>query len=172
MEALKALMEDFNPAKFLPDLSTFLGKVEAVMRIAVMIAPLVLLGLGLLYFLASPKEANYKLGYRCFWGMSSVESWQFTQKLAGIVWSLLGLTLCIIMTVLSGKFREMDADTMTNLAAKYIIWELISVVVSILLINLTVFVCFDRKGILRGFIRNRGKETKPRRAPARKPRKQ
>ena len=74
MEAIKALTEGADLTKLLPDLSTFLGKVEALMRIAIMIAPLVLLGLGLLYFLAAPKEANYKLGYRCFWGMSSVEA--------------------------------------------------------------------------------------------------
>ena len=105
MEALKALMEDFDPAAIMPDLSTFLGKLEVGMRVAVMAAPLVLLGLGLLYFLSAPKEANYKLGYRFFWGMSSVEAWQFTQRLAGIVWCVLGLTLCIVMAVLSGKFR-------------------------------------------------------------------
>jgi len=153
MDAIKALTEGADLAKLLPDLSTFLGKVEALVSIAVMIAPLVLLGLGLLYFLAAPKEANYKLGYRCFWGMSSVESWQFTQKLAGIVWSILGFTLCIVMTVQSGKFRGMEADTMAYLAMKYLLLELACVVGSIILINLTVFVCFNRKGILREFLR-------------------
>lgn len=152
MEAIKALTEGADLAKILPDLSTFLGKVEALMRIAVMVAPLVLLGLGLLYFLAPPKEANYKLGYRCFWGMSSVEAWLFTQKLAGSVWSVMGFVLCIVMTVQSGKFPGMEADAMAYLAVKYLLWELGCVVGSILLINLTVFVCFNRKGILREFL--------------------
>ena len=162
MDALKALLEDFDPAAIMPDLSTFLGKLEIAMRAAVMAAPLVLLGLGLLYFLAAPKEANYKLGYRFFWGMSSVEAWQFTQKLAGIAWSILGLVLCIVMTVLSGNFRELEADAMTYLAVKYILWELGCVVVSILLINLTVLVCFDRKGVLRSFIRTKTGRRTPR----------
>ena len=162
MEALKALMEDFDPAAIMPDLSTFLGKLEVGMRVAVMAAPLVLLGLGLLYFLAAPKEANYKLGYRFFWGMSSVEAWQFTQRLAGIVWCVLGLTLCIVMAVLSGKFRGMEADAMTYRAVKYILWELGYVVVSVLLINLTVLVCFDRKGDLRPFIQARTDRPQPR----------
>lgn len=159
MEAIKALMEGFDLAKILPDLSTFLGKVEAVTRVAVMIAPLVLLGLGLLYFLASPKEANYKLGYRCFWGMSSVESWQFTQKLAGAVWSIMGFTLCVVMTVLSGKFRGMEANVMVDLAVKYLLIQLACVVGSIILINLTVFVCFNRKGIMREFLQRRNRTT-------------
>ena len=162
MEAIKALTEGADLTKLLPDLSTFLGKVEALMRIAIMIAPLVLLGLGLLYFLAAPKEANYKLGYRCFWGMSSVEAWQFTQKLAGIVWSILGFVLCIVMTVQSGKFQGMEADAMAYLAVKYLLVELVCVVVSILLINLTVFVCFNHKGILREFLQRVPSQRSPR----------
>ena len=162
MEAIKALTEGADLTKLLPDLSTFLGKVEALTRIAIMIAPLVLLGLGLLYFLASPKEANYKLGYRCFWGMSSVEAWQFTQKLAGIVWSILGFVLCIVMTVQSGKFQGMEADAMAYLAMKYLLVELVCVVVSILLINLTVFVCFNHKGILREFLQRGPSQRSPR----------
>ena len=43
MEALKALMKDFDPAALMPDLTTVLGKVEAGMRLAVMIGPMVLL---------------------------------------------------------------------------------------------------------------------------------
>ena len=162
MEAIKALTEGADLTKLLPDLSTFLGKVEALMRIAIMIAPLVLLGLGLLYFLAAPKEANYKLGYRCFWGMSSVEAWQFTQKLAGIVWSILGFVLCIVMTVQSGKFQGMEADAMAYLAMKYLLVELVCVVVSILLINLTVFVCFNHKGIRREFLQRGPSQRSPR----------
>ena len=162
MEAIKALTEGADLTKLLPDLSTFLGKVEALTRIAIMIAPLVLLGLGLLYFLAAPKDANYKLGYRCFWGMSSVEAWQFTQKLAGIVWSILGFVLCIVMTVQSGKFQGMEADAMAYLAMKYLLVELVCVVVSILLINLTVFVCFNHKGILREFLQRGPSQRSPR----------
>ena len=162
MEAIKALTEGADLTKLLPDLSTILGKVEALTRIAIMIAPLVLLGLGLLYFLAAPKEANYKLGYRCFWGMSSVEAWQFTQKLAGIVWSILGFVLCIVMTVQSGKFQGMEADAMAYLAMKYLLVELVCVVISILLINLTVFVCFNHKGILREFLQRGPSQRSPR----------
>ena len=91
MEALKALMKDFDPTTLLPDLSTVLRKVEAGMRLAVMAAPLVLLVMGLLYLLAAPKEANYKLGYRFFWGMASVESWRFTQRLAALMWTCIQL---------------------------------------------------------------------------------
>ena len=152
MEALKALMKDFDPAALMPDLTTVLGKVEAGMRLAVMIGPMVLLVMGLLYLLAAPKEANYKLGYRFFRGMASVESWRFTQRLAGALWTLLGAVLTIVMLVSSGKFRGMDVNLMTYQAVKCLFWELGSTVVSILLINLGVLICFTFKGIPRAFV--------------------
>ena len=152
MEALKALMKDFDPAALMPDLSTVLGKLEALIRLAVMAAPLILLGLGLLYLLAAPKEANYKLGYRFFWGMASVESWRFTQRLAGAVWTLLGGVLTIVMWVSCGKLRGMEVNEMTYQAVKYLLWELGSSLVSILLINIAVIVCFTFKGDPRPFV--------------------
>lgn len=151
MDALKALMKDFDPAALMPDLDSFLSKLEGCIRLAVMLAPLVLLGLGLLYLLAAPKEANYKLGYRCFWGMSSVESWRFTQWLAGGVWTVLGLVLAIVMHSLSGKFQGMDLSASTQLAVKYLLWELGCVVVSMFIINVTVLIFFDFKGNYRPF---------------------
>ena len=152
MEALKALMKDFDPAALMPDLSDVLGKLEGIIRLAVMAAPLVLLAFGLLYLLAAPKEANYKLGYRCFWGMSSVESWRFTQRLAGAVWTILGAVLTLVMWSACGKLQGMDTGKMADLAAKYILWELGSTLVSILLINLTVMICFTFQGIPRSFV--------------------
>lgn len=152
MEALKALMKDFDPAALMPDLSTVLDKLTGVIRLAVMVAPLVLLGLGLLYLLVPPREANYKLGYRCFWGMSSVEAWRFTQRLAGAVWTLLGGVLSVVMWANCGKLLDMEAGAMADMAVKYILWELGSAVVSILLINLAVVICFTFKGIPRSFV--------------------
>ena len=152
MEALKALMKDFDPTALMTDLSTLLGKVEAIIRLAVMAAPIVLLGLGLLYLLAAPKEANYKLGYRFYWGMASVESWRFMQRLAGAVWTLLGGVLTLVMWSSCGKLQGMNANEMTQIAIKYILWELGSAVVSILLIDLAVIICFTFKGLPRSFV--------------------
>ena len=152
MEALKALMKDFDPAALIPDLSAVLDSLAGIIRLAVMIAPLVLLGLGLLYLLFPPKEANYKLGYRFYWGMGSVESWRFTQRLAGLVWTLLGGILTLVMWVCCGAFRDMDVNAMAYQAVKYILWELGTALVSILLIDLVVIVCFSFKGTPRSFV--------------------
>ena len=146
MDALKDLLEGFDLEALLPQLDTLLGKVELITRIAVMVGPVVLLGMGLFYFLAAPKEANHALGYRFYWGMSSVEAWQFTQRLAGAVWAVLGLVLTVVMALLCARFRGMEAMDMVWFALRLVLWELGLVAVSCLAIDITVLVFFDRKG--------------------------
>ena len=149
MEALKSLLNDFDPAALMPDLSSFLGKLELIVRIAIIVAPLVLLGMGLLYFLVPPKEANYRLGYRCFWGMGSEIAWQFCQKLAGIVWSALGILLTVIMAIISTGFDGKDTAQVISTAMTCIIWEVVLAAVSSVAINTIVALNFDSHGELR-----------------------
>ena len=56
MDALKSLFEGFDFAAFIPEVDTVLGWVELIARLAVMAGPLLLLGFGLVYLLAPPKE--------------------------------------------------------------------------------------------------------------------
>ena len=105
IDSIKEIMDGFDPAALLPDLTTLVGKVEFVTRIAVMVGPIVLLVLGVLYFFASPKEANYHFGYRCYFGMGSMDAWRFTQRLAGLVLAALGLILTVVMLFVCGSFR-------------------------------------------------------------------
>ncbi len=149
MDFLKDILDNFDLEALLPELDTILGRVELLARIAVMVGPVVLLGMGLLYFLAAPKEANHSLGYRFYWGMSSVEAWQFTQRVAGAVWAILGLVLTIVMAVLCTRFRGMESMDMLWYALRLIFWELILVAVSCLAIDITVLIFFDRKGTRR-----------------------
>ncbi len=149
MDGLKSLFEDFDMAAFLPDITTVMGWVEAIARIAVMAGPLLLLGFGLLFLLAPPKEANYGLGFRCWWGMASLESWQFTQRLAGLVWSGLGVVLTIIMALICNAFRRMEAMDMVWCALSCLGWETGLVLLSSLGINIAVIYTFDKNGFRR-----------------------
>ena len=149
MDALMSLFEGFDFANFIPDVTSVLGWLETVARIAVMAAPLVLLGFGLLYLLAPPKEANHSLGFRFWWGMASLDAWQVTQRIAGMVWMVLGLVLTIVMGILCNGFRGMEVDAMLWLAIRCILWELGIAVVSTLGIQLTVFIVFDSRGFRR-----------------------
>ena len=148
-EDIKVLMDNFDPAALLPDLTTVVGKVEFITRIAVMVGPVVLLVLGILYFFAAPKEANYRFGYRCYFGMGSEEAWRFTQRFAGLVWSVLGLVLTVVMLIITGSFAGNPIMDIIGKGAKCLLWEAGLILVSILGINLTAMLCYDRKGLRR-----------------------
>lgn len=149
VDFLKSLLSDFDVAALLPDLPTFFQGIEGVLRIAVMAGPLCLLGLGLWYLLLPPPEANHNFGYRCFWAMSSVEAWQFTQRLAGLVWSALGLILTLVMGFLCNGYRDLSWDDMVWSAFWALVWELALIALSIVAINVVILVLFDRKGLRR-----------------------
>lgn len=149
IDFVKSLLTDFDPAKIFPDLSKLFDVMELILRISVLAGPLCLLGFGLWYLLAPAKEANHHVGYRFYWGMSSVEVWQFTQRLAGLVWTGLGLVMTIVMALICNGYRDLAQEAMLYSALTALGWELGIIVVSILAINITVMVLFDRKGYRR-----------------------
>ena len=149
IDFFKSLLSDFDPLMLLPDLTAMLQKLDVALRVVVLAGPLCLLGLGLLYLLAPPAEANHVFGYRHFWGMSSVEAWQFTQKAAGLVWTGLGLAMTVAMAFICNAYRDMAWEAMLFSALTSVIVELLLVFVSTLLINALVILQFDRKGTRR-----------------------
>lgn len=149
IDFVKSLLTDFDPAKIFPDLDKLFGMMELILRIAVLVGPLSLLGFGLWYLLAPAKEANHHVGYRFYWGMSSVEVWQFTQRLAGLVWTGLGLVMTVVMALICNGYRDLAQDAMLYSALKALGWELGIILASILAIDITVIVLFDRKGYRR-----------------------
>ena len=149
IDDFKSLMDDFELASLLPELDAILGKLALLARIAVLIGPVMLLVMGLLYFFASPKEANYHFGYRCYYGMGSVEAWQFTQSLAGIVWGALGLILGIVMLLVSGGFAQRETMDLLWHAVYCLAWEAGAVAVGCIGVNTVVALRYDRKGYLR-----------------------
>ena len=149
IDDFKLLMDEFDPASLLPELDTLIGRVAFVARIAVLIGPVVLLVMGLIYLFLSPKEANYYLGYRCYFGMGSEEAWRFTQRLAGIVWAALGLVLGIVMLVVSGSFGKMETIDLLWRAVSCMLWEVGLTLAAWIAVNTTVTIRYNSKGELR-----------------------
>lgn len=149
MSALGALFTDFDLAAFLPEMNTLIGWVETVLRLCVMAGPLALLGFGLLYRLAPPKEANYSLGYRFWWSMASLDAWQYTHKLVGLVWSGLGLVLTVIMALVCNAFRRMAPMDMVWSAVTCLGWELALTAIACIAINVQIVRVFDKDGFRR-----------------------
>lgn len=149
LESIKALMDGFDPAALLPDLSKIFGSLATLCRCAVMAGPAILLVLGLAYLFLAPKEANYYFGYRCYYGMGSVHAWRFTQRIAGLLLSMLGLVLTIIMFLISGSFASMEVTDMVWKAVSCLVWQAALVILVTLTINILAAVFFNRKGELR-----------------------
>ena len=149
IDDLKKVLEGSDLSAALPDLNSIVDKMAPIMRIALLAGPVILLVLGLIYLFASPKEANYKLGYRCYFGMGSVHAWRYSQRLAGILFTLVGLILSLVMFSVTGNFRELDIMEMLWKTLKCGIWEAVIIIVTKLTVNLTVAFYFDAKGHLR-----------------------
>ena len=148
-EDIKVLMDNFDPAALLPDLATVVGKVEFITRLAMLIGPIVLLILGLVYFFLAPKEANHHFGYRCYFGMGSVEAWRFTQRLGGMVWAGLGLVLTIVMIIVSITFSGKEIMDIISAGVTCLVWEVVLVGLSCIGINVLVARRYDKNGELR-----------------------
>ncbi len=146
---MESAASELNLGALIPDLSTVMGWIELAFRVAVMAGPLILLGFGLVYLLSPPKEANYGLGYRFWWGMASLEAWTYTQRLAGMVWSASGAVLTIIMALICAGFRGMDPMDMAWTAGICVVVELVLVAVACIVINLVVMRKFDKDGYRR-----------------------
>ena len=149
IDSIKEIMDGFDPGVLLPDLSTLIGRVELICRIAVLVGPVILLLMGLAYLFLAPKEANHYFGYQCYYGMGSVQAWRFTQRLSGIVLGVLGLVLTVVMAVLSTKFHAMETMAMVTSASRCLIWQAVLSALSMIAINVTDMILFDRKGEVR-----------------------
>ena len=146
IESIKEIMDGFDPAALLPDLSGLFGSLETVCRVAVLIGPLVLLALGLAYLFLSPKEANYYFGYRTYFGMGSVHAWRFTQRLAGATLGGLGLILSIVMLIISSGFGDLEVIDMAWKAVSCLVWEAVLALLANVVIGVAAYLRFDRKG--------------------------
>ena len=146
IESIKALLDGFDPATLLPDLSKVFDTLAPVCRFAVLIGPVVLLLLGLSYLILSPKEANHYLGYRCYFGMGSEYAWRFTQRLAGFLFTGTGLVLTVVMFAISVSFPYMQLTAMVWRAFSCLLVELAAAVLLILIVNFSAAFRFDRKG--------------------------
>ena len=123
LDTVKHLLDGVDPATLLPDVSTVVGKVQLVCTLAILAAPLVMLVLGIAYLFFAPKEANYYFGYRTAFGMGSVSAWRRTQKLAGLVFSILGLLLTVVMLLVSLTLPSRAPMDMVWLAVKCLLWQ-------------------------------------------------
>ena len=149
IDDLKNVLEGSDLGAVLPDLSSVVDSLAPVMKIALLAGPVILLVLGLLYLFVAPKEANYTFGYRCYFGMGSVNAWRYTQRLAGLLFTGVGLILTLVMLGVTAGFPELDTMDMLWKAVKCGIWEVVLIALVNIAVQVVVAFYFDSKGRLR-----------------------
>ena len=149
IESLIALVNEFDFAKMMPELDSVMGWIDLFVRLCVLAAPVAVLFFGLWWLLLPPKEANHHVGYRCFFGMGRVDAWRFTQKIAGVLFTVLGVGLLAISLLVSNRFPDMEPMVMLDKAVVCILWQIGITLVLSLMINLIVALRYDRNGDLR-----------------------
>ncbi len=147
IDKLVALIDDFDLSAILPGLDGVVDWVASTCRLCVVLPPLIMLGLGLWYLLKPPAEANHSAGYRFYYGMGSVESWRFTQRIAGLAWTALGGLLALIMFLISLGFGK-DAAATVETTVICLIVELVLIGLCCIGINLWVKQFYDKDGNL------------------------
>lgn len=145
-EMLKSILSGFDLGSLLPDLGELFGGMAPLLRLVVLVGPVCMLVLGLLNWRKPAPEANYHQGYRCYFGMGSVEAWLFTQKLAGMAWTGLGGVLTLVMFIRCWGLGKLSGYEAVCSAVESLFWELGLLVLSMLVINVVVAVNFDRNG--------------------------
>ncbi len=146
LQSIKEMMDNFDPAALLPEINGIVGVVRTVCTVAILVGPIVLLGMGIAYLLFAPREANYYFGYRTTFGMGSVSAWRHTQRVAGFLFGGLGAVLTLIMLLISLTLSGREPMVMVTLALECLIWEAVLVVIAVLSINSIAAFTFDFKG--------------------------
>lgn len=123
MSAIFDLLKEFDIAKLLPQMDKFLSQLAGWLRLILLAGPLVLVVLGLWYTYAPPDEANYSLGFRTKYAMSSVMVWKYAQKIAGRAFLIVGAALSVVMLVLSLFFGLMGPLLMAVVALLCVLLE-------------------------------------------------
>ncbi len=147
--SIKEVMDGFDPAALLPEITDVFGSIAAICRVAVMIGPIVILIMGLCYLFLAPKEANWYFGYRTYFGMGSINAWQYTQRLAGVIFTALGLGLTIFMFLMSAGFADMDVMDVAWKSVFYLALQAGLALLATVFVNLAAAIRFNRKGAFR-----------------------
>ena len=147
MDIISSVLDGLdNAGKIAPELDKLLGGIHRWVSIFLMIAPVCMLVLGLIYLFLPPKEANHHIGYRTYFGMGSVEAWRHTQKIAGIVYGGVGLILSVIMLILCLRTRNQESAVFVVTAIKWLIAQIVIVLLIYLGLFVYTAIVFDRHG--------------------------
>ncbi len=141
---------DIDFAALVPELPVFLGLTRTVLALGILSGPICLLVLGALYLFKPAPEANFRFGFRTYYGMGSVEAWRFSQKIAGLTFGALGAVLLVVMLIVVLCFGGKDLLRVARTAMICLFWQVGLILLARLVPAVLSAVFFDRRGDRRG----------------------
>ena len=146
MGILSSVLRDFDITKLLPEMDTFLGQLRFWLGLLVTIGPLVMLILGLMYFLKPTDSRHSLFGYRSYYTSGSDAAWRFAQRIAGMCWIAVGGGLFVITLIISLFYGLMNPLQMAITALVCVSVELLLVIAGQVFIHKRVLKFFDKDG--------------------------
>jgi hypothetical protein len=98
------------------------------------------------YLFKPAPEANFKRGYRTYFGMGSTEAWQFSQKIAGLIFGGLGALLLLAMFIVILCIRKKAITKIAVAAMICLIIQLVLIVAARIVIAILCGRFFDKDG--------------------------
>ena len=137
---------DMDFSWLVPEINGLMGTVKTLLILAMLVGPVLMVVFGLLYMFKAPKEANYRFGFRTYFGMGSTEAWQYTQRIAGLVFTALGGALLIAMIVVMCFFGRHDLLKNVTTAAICVSVQAGALLIARIVLSIVVSVYFDGFG--------------------------
>ena len=147
MDAITGFLEEFDFAKLLPELGKFLSGLRFWIGFVMLLGPVVLLICGLRYYYRPVQIPDRKRGYYLPCAMYTKAAWKFTQRTAGVVWSIAGGAMAVIGLLICLILIKANEMTLVTVAVIWMILEVVAVLVSNMMIRRKVNSCFDRDGM-------------------------
>lgn len=137
---------DIDFAALVPELSVFLKLTRTLLALAVLAGPGCLVALGGLYLFKPTPEANFRFGFRTYFGMGSVEAWRFSQKIAGLTYGALGAALLLAMVIVVFCFIGKDLLQVARMSMICLLIQFVLILLARLVPAILAGVFFDGKG--------------------------
>ena len=133
-------------AGLIPELPKFLRFLRTLMAMALVAGPIIMMIQAAFYLFKPAPEANFTRGYRTYYGMGSIEAWQFSQRIAGLVFGGLGAVLTVAMLIVSLCFIGKTLLTIGLMAMICMIVQVVLLIAARITIALMCRKYFDKDG--------------------------
>ncbi len=147
--SISGFFETLDPTELIPPAGVSVTLSIILIVICLLICPTLLYLAGTKYKTAPSPLPNLKTGFRTYFGMGSKAAWDYAQRLAGQLWSLIGAVLAIATVLVCLSFFFCHPALIAYIALITMIVQASATVISWAVISILVSVHYDKYGQLR-----------------------